>query len=52
MAKPIRQDTRDLINAHLSDPQAVTQAEVMRKLKITSHNNFYRLVYQAVRNNK
>ncbi|MGX7894419.1 hypothetical protein [Tsuneonella sp. HG222] len=47
--KPITKLQREVITAHLIDPKRVTQADVIRRLKLGSSNNFYRLVYRCVR---
>ena len=43
---------RELITKHLCDPKAVTQAEVMRHLKLgRDYHAFYRLAYRVAVSN-
>jgi hypothetical protein len=49
MANRTTKAQRDAIIAHLADPTGVTQASVMRKLKLNHQNDFYRLTYRVIR---
>lgn len=49
MASQTTKAQQDAIIAHLSDPKGVTQASVMRRLKLNQPNDFYRLTYRVIR---
>lgn len=51
LPKPITKAQRDIITAHLANHKLVTQRDAMKRLRITSHNNFYRLAYRVMRAN-
>ena len=48
MAKPIDAKTAELMLQHMAKPREVTQAEVMRKLKLKHHSSFYLKFYKTL----
>lgn len=48
MAKTTKRQ-RDVMKQHLAAPHMTTQATVIRKLKLSDTNAFYRLAYRVIK---
>lgn len=52
LPNPLTKEQKAVFSEYINDPLRVTQAVVIRRLELKSHNNFYRLFHHHIMNPK